>query len=103
MISENTEVVIWGFPDSFQPNAIDFKRICLLKDSLLVMNEHLEDLNKIEKMYYQFSVLLVKDDGHYKLVYSYFGDGDIKVKDEFEDLLHFTPQLIVEVHKGLLS
>lgn len=105
MIGENTEVLVFGFPDPFQANAIDFKQICLLKDSLLVMNEHLEELNlnKDDMVYYQFSVLLVKEDGHHKLIYSYTGNKKIKVREEFDGMLIFTPQLMVEVHKVVLS
>lgn len=105
IISENTEVLIFGYPDPFQENAIDYREHCLLKDSLLVMNKHLDELNLNEddRLYYQFSVLLVKEDGHYKLIYSYFGNKKIKVREEFDGMLHFTPQLMVEVHKVLLS
>ena len=104
MINENIEVLIISFPDPYNDNYHDYLHRCALKDSLNKMDEHLNklNLNSHERLGYQFSVLMREDSG-YKLVYSYTGDRKIMVKEEFKGMLHFTPQLMVEVHKVLLS
>ena len=44
------------------------------------------NLDEEGQVYYQFSVLLVDDDGDFKLIYSYWENGEIKVRKEFEDI-----------------
>ena len=105
MIHENTEVLILGFPDPYEDNYNDYIQQCALKDSLWKMDKYLNELNLSdhERLGYQFSVLLVGDDEDYTLIYSYCGNKKIEVREEFEGILHFTPQLKVEVHKRMLS
>ena len=105
MINENSKALILSFPTPYDDDYHDYIHQCALKDSLWKMDKHLNELNlnKHERLGYQFSVLLVGDDGDYKLIYSYFGDKEIKVKEEFEGILHFTPQFKVEVHKRVLN
>ncbi|MBR3840753.1 MAG: hypothetical protein IKM20_06425 [Erysipelotrichales bacterium] len=114
MINEDTEVIVLGFPDPFSPYAVDFKQRCALKDSLLVIKNYLEEsnLSEEERLYYDFSVLYIGDEESYsylpltfnltgkdKLVYSYDGENDMRVGEEFQDILQFTDDLRVEVIK----
>lgn len=90
-VTENTEIVVVGFPDPFSPSATDFVHRCALKDSLPAMEKHLEELNldKYGRLCYQFSVLLVDEDWDHKLVYSYNGDKGIHISKGFEGTLIF--------------
>ena len=112
MIDENTEVAVLGFPDPVNPNVFDFKKRCLLKDSLRVMNERLDEIDFEKELYryYDFSVLCQRDERSYtdlpptfditvndKLVYTYDCDKRINVSEEFEGLLHFTDDCKVKV------
>lgn len=89
MINENTQVLILGWPDPFNVHHYGYVHRCALKDSLSRMENHLKELNlsERERLYYQFSVLFVDENGKEKLVYTYFGDKKIKVRDEFKDIL----------------
>ena len=49
-VTENTEVVVVGFPDPFSPSATDFVHRCALKDSLPAMEKRLEEMSLEEKM-----------------------------------------------------
>ena len=91
MINENTEVLILGFPDPFDDNYNDYIHHCALKDSLWKMDKHLNELNlnSHERLGYQFSVLLHEGNNGYKLVYSYTGDKEILIEDEFKNILNF--------------
>lgn len=91
ILNENIEVLILGFPDSYDDDYLDYVHHCALKDSLFKMNKHLDELNldRRGRLGYQFSVLLVGDKGGHKLVYSYSGDREIITSKEFEDVLNF--------------
>ena len=90
MINENTEVLILGWPDPFNIHHYGYIHRCALKDSLSKMENHLNDLNltEDERLYYQFSVLL-EENGKERLIYTYYGNKKIKVRDEFKDILNF--------------
>ena len=90
MVHDDTEVHVIGFPDPFS-NAMDFFDPCALKDSMAVMDKHLEglDFEKEKIIYYQFSVLLMDEEKNHKLVYSYNGDKDIYISKGFEGVLVF--------------
>lgn len=112
MIDENTEVVVLGFPDPFNPDVIDLQQRCLLKDSLHVMNKRLEEIDFENEpyRYYDFSVLYIADERGYwflpasfnlsennKFIYGYDVDRNISVQKEFEGIIYFTDDLMVKV------
>lgn len=88
-LNEMTKVLILGFPDPYTVECNDYIHRCVLKDSLYKMNKHLDELDLDERgrLGYDFSVLLVGDDGDHKLIYSYDGDRNITVRKEFKDIL----------------
>ena len=88
-LNEYTKVLILSFPDPYEDNYHDYIHHCALKDSLSQMDKHLDALNldRHERLGYQFSVLLVAEDGGHRLIYSYDGDRNITVRKEFEGIL----------------
>lgn len=90
MINENTEVLIIGWPDPLDDNYIDYFHRCVLKDSLSKMKDHIKELNfdRKRRMFYQFSVLLIGEKSGHKLIYTYYRDKTISVKDEFKDIMN---------------
>ena len=38
------------------------------------------------KKYYQFSVLLVGEEGRHKLLYTLWGDGEVSLENGYEDI-----------------
>ena len=91
MVNGETEVVVVGFPDPFRDAVRDLDHHCALKDSLAVMDKHLEELNLDRKgrLGYQFSVLFVDEEKNYRLVYSYNGNGEIHISKGFEGAVIF--------------
>lgn len=89
-IDADTEILVLGWPDPLEINYYGYVHRCALKDSLSRMENHIagSDLSEQEKMYYQFSVLLTWEGGH-RLLYTYYGDGEISVEDAVKDILHF--------------
>lgn len=87
-LNDKTEVLILGFPDPYEVGYNDYVHHCALKDSLHRMSRHLDELNlnEYERLGYDFSVLLIGDGGH-KLIYSYNGNREIRVRKEFKDIL----------------
>ena len=88
-LNEYSQVTIISFPDPFEDRYHDYIHHCALKDTLQKMNKHLDelDLNEHERLGYMFSVLLIAQDGGHRLIYSFDGDRNIKVRKEFEEVL----------------
>lgn len=89
-LNEYTKVLILSFPDPFEDHYHDYIHHCALKDTLQRMDEHLDELelDEIGRLGYIFSVLLIAEGGGHRLIYSYDGDRNIKVRKEFEGILN---------------
>jgi len=89
-LNEYTKVLILSFPDPFEDHYHDYIHHCALRDTLQRMNNHLDELDLDERgrLGYIFSVLLIAEGGGHRLIYSYDGDRNIKVRKEFEGILN---------------
>ena len=85
-ITADTNVLVLGFPDPLMPNCIDFAERMTVRDSMINMKKHLEELDIGVKKYYQFSVLLVGEEGRHKLLYTLWGDGEVSLENGYEDI-----------------
>lgn len=88
-LNEYTKVSVVSFPDLFNDYYHDYIHHCALKDTLQRMDEHLDELelDEIGRLGYIFSVLLIAEGGGHRLIYSYDGDRNIRVRKEFEGIL----------------
>lgn len=81
-LDENTEVVVYGYPDVVY-GGYDFKKECTLKESVKVVNEHWNTLTEDDKRLYQFSVFRADNDF---LVYEFYLN-EFEMEEEVMNIL----------------